>query len=172
MSLGALELLVAIEDEFGIAFDETDLAAVTTVGDLYEVLKKYVGPNPPSQCMTQRCFYQLRKAIGENYRIPRSQIKLDSRLIDIIPHEYVKDGWLYLRLFTWLDLPPLSDCDTSTVRELVESLVVSNAEKFTAEPSSEEEVWQRFVLVFHGETGEPIESIRKSAKIGTDVLVD
>lgn len=44
-SFGTINLLLALEDEFQIEFDESDMDSFSlkTVSDIYELVKKYVG---------------------------------------------------------------------------------------------------------------------------------
>jgi acyl carrier protein len=47
-SMDILGVMVALEEKYGVAIDETAVAAVSTVRDLYEVVLKSHAPIPPA----------------------------------------------------------------------------------------------------------------------------
>jgi acyl carrier protein len=47
-SMDVLGVMVALEEKYGIAIDETAAAGVSTVRDLYEVVLKSHAPIPPA----------------------------------------------------------------------------------------------------------------------------
>ena len=78
MGLDSVELVMAIEEEFGIDIPDRDAEKMTTVGEVYEWLKTRIATTDPIACLTQRVFYQLRRALIANYGLER-------RLIEIVP---------------------------------------------------------------------------------------
>ncbi len=45
-SIGHVNLLMAVEKEFDVAFDVTDAIDIESVGDLQDMVKKYVAQKP------------------------------------------------------------------------------------------------------------------------------
>ena len=63
MGMDSVELVMAIEEEFGVDFASDDLAEIFTVGQTYDFLRKALGSTPPAHCITQRIFYRVRRAL-------------------------------------------------------------------------------------------------------------
>jgi len=153
MGLDSVELVMAIEEEFGIEIPNEDAEKITTVGQMYDFLRRTLQSTPAAQCMSQRLFYKVRKAIIDNYGVPKRSITLDTRMADLVPASELTDTWPYLALFSQLEFPKLKkewwpigsgkEADKLTMRELVTTMTTLNAEKLLLEPRSDEEIWVR-----------------------------
>jgi hypothetical protein len=76
VGLDSVELVMAIQEEFGIEIQNEDAEQIVTVGQMYDFLRKTLHSRPPAHCMTQRMFYRVRRAIIENYGVPKQAITL------------------------------------------------------------------------------------------------
>ena len=158
MGLDSVELVMAFEDEFGIDIPDEDAIQMVTVGDVFEWLKPRIATTDPIACLTQRVFYQLRRALVQNYSLKRSEIAPETRLTDLLSLHIVEKGWPFLQMFIDLETPPFKvanevlgfrlTSETLTMRELVDSLIEINGRKMAPQQDSEEEVWRRLVKVF------------------------
>jgi hypothetical protein len=58
MALDGVELVMAIEEEFGIDIPNSDAEKMVLVGDVYEWLKIRIATTEPIDCRTQKIFYK------------------------------------------------------------------------------------------------------------------
>ncbi len=182
MGLDSVELVMAIEEEFGLDIPDRDAEKMITVGDVYEWLKVRIASADPVACLTQRVFYKLRRALIQNYRLERHNIAPDTRLTDLLPLNIIEDGWPFLQMFIDLKTPPfkvaneilgfrLSE-ESLTMRQLVESLIVINGRSLAPQRDSEEEIWHRLVRVFVRQTNVRAEQVKPEASITRDLGID
>jgi acyl carrier protein len=158
MSLDSVELVLAIEEDFGIDIPNSDAEKMYLVGDVYEWLKVRIATTDPIECRTQKIFFKLRRALIENYRLERRSIYPDTRLTDLLSLDDIRDGWPFLRMFIDLHTPPLKvehnilelrlTSETLTLRELVRSLIYINRKDLEPQRETELEIWNRLVQVF------------------------
>jgi len=182
MGLDSVELVMAIEEEFGIEIPNEDAEQITTVGQMYDFLRKTLHSTPPAHCMTQRMFYRVRRAIIENYGVPKQSITLDTKLKDLVPEQHLKNKWPYLDLFAELDFPKLdrnwwpvarrTSTDVLTLRELLTAMTTLNAEKLLVEPGSDEEIWVRLTKVIQRQLNVELREIQPDASFTRDLGVD
>ncbi|MCE5241295.1 acyl carrier protein, partial [bacterium] len=86
MGLNAIEIIMALEDEFRIDLPDKELADVRTVGDLYEVVMAKLGrPVGDGVCMTSRVFYRLRRGLQEVTGLRRRDITPATPLAEALP---------------------------------------------------------------------------------------
>ena len=182
MGLDSVELLIAIEEEFGIEIPQAEAEQVTTVGEMYDFLRKTLHSTPPVNCITQRMFSKVRKAFTDNYGVPKRSITLDSRLKDLVPQHELKDAWPYLDVFAQLEFPKLerdwwpilrrNSTDGLTLRELLTAMATLNAEKLLVEPGSDEEIWVRLTKVIQRQINIPLRQIQPDASFTKDLGLD
>lgn len=133
---------------------------VFTVGDTLDYLRMQLVCVPVRECLSQKIFYKLRRALIENYRVKRSEIEPSTKLSDVLSEEDIESGWPYLELFVEMKTPDfwrsneifglkLSEetIKEMTLRELVSRLISLNSEKFLEERDSDQEIWRRLVDV-------------------------
>lgn len=160
--LDGVELVLALEEEFGVDIKNHHAENILTVGEMFAYLKSRLRETPADECMTQRIFYQLRRALIANYNLDRRAITPESKLIDLLTEDELASGWPYLKLFIDLKTPSfkvanellgihLWDRDV-TMRQLVGALISLNSEKLFAEVDSEDKIWRRLVDVIVTQT--------------------
>jgi acyl carrier protein len=182
MGLDSVELVIAIEEEFGVDIPDKEAETMVTVGDVFEWLKVRIASSEPIACLTQKVFYKLRRALIENYGLERQVIEPGTRLTDLLPLNIVEDGWPFLQMFIELKTPPfavaneflglrLSD-KTLTMRQLVESLIKVNGRALAPQRESEEEIWNRLVRVFVRQLNVNPDEVRPEASITRDLGCD
>jgi len=155
--LDTVELVMAIEEEFGLEIPDEDAERMTTVGETYEWLRRRLASTPATECLTQKVFYKLRRALVEGYKLRRRAISPEMRLDYLLSQEEIEDGWPYLEVAMNMKLP---DFKTSfellgfklsehrlTMRELVSGLIKLNSSQFSEERDTDEEVWRRLLDV-------------------------
>jgi len=179
MGLDSVEMVIAIEEEFGIDIPDEVAGQFATVGDLYNYLKKELKSTPPAQCITQRMFYRVRRALVENYDIQKQSVTLDSCLKNLVPEGELKEAWPFLDLFAELEFPKLEKnwwpigsrlkVDELTLRELLTTMTSLNAEKLLMEPGSDEEVWVRMTKVIERQLNVSVHEIQPDAVFTRDL---
>jgi acyl carrier protein len=182
LGLDSVELVLAIEKEFGVEIPDHDVVQISTVGQMYEWLRVNLRSTKPAQCMTQRLFYKVRRALISNHGIPKQSISLDSRLKDLVPANELKDAWPYLTLFAELDFPRLDkvwwpvprrhSTEGLTLRELLTAMTTLNREKLVVEPGSDDDIWVRLTEVIHRQTSVDLREIQPDAHFSRDLGVD
>jgi len=179
MGLDSVELVLAIEEEFGVDIPDHDAEKMVTVGVIYEWLKIRIATTEPIACLTQRVFYKLRRALIENYRLERHLIAPDTRLTDLLTLDEIEEGWPFLQMFIDLKTPPFKVANeflgfrltdqSLTMRELVESLIMINGRDLAPQRESEHEIWNRLVRVFVRQVNVRPEEVVPSASITRDL---
>lgn len=182
MGLDSVELVMAIEEEFGLDIPDRDAEKMITVGDVYEWLRVRLSTADPRACLTQRVFYKLRRALIENYNVSRHTISPDTRLTELLPLSVVEEGWPFLQMFIDLKTPPFKVANeflgyrlseqSLTMRELVQSLIKLNDEEFAPQHESEREIWDRLVRVFVRQANVRPEEVVLGASITRDLGID
>ncbi|HZX31307.1 MAG TPA: hypothetical protein VFF03_08160 [Rhodocyclaceae bacterium] len=88
MGLDGVELLLAVEEEFDIAIDDADAAALLTPRMLadYVVACLGNGDQKKSRCLTQAGFYRIRSVLVRQFGASRNAVRPDS------PIEVFLDG--------------------------------------------------------------------------------
>jgi hypothetical protein len=115
MGLEAVEIVMAVEDRFGIAIDDAEAEKIGTPGLLIDFVMSKVGYTDHAQCLTQRAFHRLRASLMRKFGLKRNQIKPATLLTDLFsrknrreqiqqilddlgivkPIELVRPGWLH-----------------------------------------------------------------------------
>lgn len=93
MGLYFVELIVEIEKKFKISINESEVYHADTVGKLSNVIYQRLRKDAQDPCPSQKGFYILRHHLISEYKLSRSEIKLDTRLDDIIPKKRRRKMW-------------------------------------------------------------------------------
>jgi hypothetical protein len=108
MGLDGVELIMAVEDEFGLEIPEEDAQEFSTVGDLYDYLVARVGSQNAKRCLSSAAFYRLRRVLCAEAGAARRSVLPDTRLDGIIPWRHRRAVWRSVRRELGLKLPQLS----------------------------------------------------------------
>lgn len=86
MGLDTVELVLEVEEAFGIVINDRDAEQITTMGGLHRyVLAKLQGQEPlVTPCPSAAVFYRLRHALIETFGIERDKIRPDASVEDLI----------------------------------------------------------------------------------------
>lgn len=182
MGLDTVELAMAIEEEFGVEFPDAVWETMTTPGEIYELLKKTLKTVPAEVCLSQRVFYQLRRALCENYSLPRKDLTPDSKVSDFLTVAEVEEGWPYLQMFIDLETPRFAvanEClgfrlsnKTLRLRDLVSALISLNKDKLIPDVNSEDAIWERLVNCFVNQLNVNRAEVVPNASITRDLGAD
>lgn len=183
MGLDSVELILSIEEEFGIEFPDEVLDKITTVGQIYDYLREQLRSIPSSTCFTQRLFYRLRRAIMQTYSIPRDVITLDMKLSEWMPMEESEEGWPYVQVTTGLEGLEFEKTflwlfkfgytpHNSTMRDLVYAMITAHNLDLAIDRGSDEELWLKLVNVFVRQLNLSPMEIRPESRLAKDLGID
>ena len=109
MGLDSVELVLEVEEKFGIRIKDEDATKIITVGDLYKlVLRELNKLYGSADCPAQRMFYMLRKTITQELALPRSAVRPSAQLDVLFPKIKRHSSWKKVRDTNFFILPYLS----------------------------------------------------------------
>src|SRR5262249_16894428 len=82
MGLDTVELVMEVEEAFGITIPDQEAEKIQTVGDLYHYILATLGGPPLTTpgCLSAAAFYRLRRQLMGRFRIERRRIQPASTL--------------------------------------------------------------------------------------------
>jgi acyl carrier protein len=182
MGLDSVELVMAIEEEFGLEIKDEDAFYLTTVGEVFNYLRSKLTKIPPEDCLSQRVFYKLRRALIENYGLQRHMISPETVLSQLISIKEIEEGWPYLQMFIDLRTPSYKkaheifglefNVEILTLRQIVHKLINLNIEKLNVLAPEDKEIWDRLVSTIVQQTNVNLDEITMDASFARDLGVD
>lgn len=182
MGLESVELAMAIEEEFGLEIKEDDAFYLTTVGAVFDYLRSKLTKIQPEDCLTQKVFYKLRRALIENYGLQRHMISPDTVLSNLISRKEIEEGWPYLQMFIELRTPSYKkaceifglefNVEVLTLRQIVKRLISLNIEKLNVLAPEDKEIWDRLVNTIVSQINVHRDEITMDASFAKDLGVD
>lgn len=116
MGLDSVEILVRVEEYFGISIPDREAEKILTVQDFADCVFTKVTINPTEKCKSQMLFYKLRTYFTDKQGLSKEQIRPDSKIRDLITGD-LKTTWTEIEKYLKLDLPTLSDLDINPIKE-------------------------------------------------------
>lgn len=107
MGLDMLEVIMEVEDQFGVQIPDTDYAKLRTVGDLHDLIVLKKTGFRPGRCLSPMFFCRLRRQLMEQFSARRDQVRLDAGLEMFLPREDRRAHWAALQDRMGFHLPPL-----------------------------------------------------------------
>lgn len=110
MGLDLVELVLEVENRFGVTIPDEEAQKITTPRKLIDWLgDKKVLPSPKSLgCRSQASFYRLRQAILGMVNLPKNAVRPATRLDSILPSKDLHAEWRCLKnragFRSWPDL--------------------------------------------------------------------
>jgi hypothetical protein len=84
------DLLIKIEDSFGINFADRELIYIETFGQLCDYIRDKIKLDKLDDCTTQQAFYKIRDAFETEIKIDKGKITPDTILKDLLPRKLRK----------------------------------------------------------------------------------
>jgi hypothetical protein len=86
MGLELVELMMSVEQDLGITIPDRDAERIQTPGALAEYLADRLREFAvaPGRCASQRAFHELRAALVAQPGIPRSRVRPDAFVVDVV----------------------------------------------------------------------------------------
>ena len=93
MGLDAVELVMAVEEKFGIIITDEEATKTLTVGDLKHLVRAKLDVADADGCLTQRAFHLIRKNATAEFGILRRNLRPDTTLEAVVPHSNRRESW-------------------------------------------------------------------------------
>jgi len=114
MGLDTVELVIEIEETFGISIDDSEGQQIQTVGELYDLVIEKRGKARTEArakqgrvCLTAATFYRIRRALIDSLGLERSGIHPGTCVHKLIPFRDRREAWSRLQASFKFRLPPL-----------------------------------------------------------------
>ena len=85
MGLDGVELLMEIEDEYGLTIPDEDSVRLSNVGSLVRYIAAREGVETYVICQTARPFYAFRRMLVDRFDVPRSCVRPGARIASLVP---------------------------------------------------------------------------------------
>ena len=96
MGLDTVELVMAIEDEFGICISDGDAEKMTTPGHVADYVMTLIRSGDNQACPSQIGFYRIRSLLMNDFSIPRKVICPNALMQELLIGD-IKENWKKLR---------------------------------------------------------------------------
>jgi hypothetical protein len=98
VGLDTVEIVLAWEQSFGITLENAEVSELRTPLQAISLISAKLGArnSGASPCLTMRAFHRLRDAISKTADVPRSSIRPDSRVKDLLRNRRPQ-GWKAMR---------------------------------------------------------------------------
>ncbi|WP_394751081.1 phosphopantetheine-binding protein [Spongiimicrobium salis] len=110
MGLDSVELVMSVEDKFGIRIPNAECEKIYTVQDFADKVFEMIPINPSDKCLTQIMFYRIRR-VFRKFNLTDSPIKPDCKISDLLTPNNLKTKWNLLATELQLNLPELVALD-------------------------------------------------------------
>jgi len=107
MGLDSVEILVNVENAFGITISNYEAEKIATVGDIHSLVWRTLQGRQSMRCKTQQLFHKLRYTLATKFHVPKEAIELNASLNEIFPVANRRSLYRKLEKELQLKLPPL-----------------------------------------------------------------
>lgn len=107
MGLDSVEILVNVENAFGITISNYEAEKIYTVGDIHNIVWRNIQGRQSMRCRSQQLFYKLRYILINRYKVPSEAIEPDASLNNIFPKKNRRLKYHKLQKELQLKLPEL-----------------------------------------------------------------
>jgi len=197
MGLDSVELVMSVEDKFGIRIEDFEAEKIYTVQNFVDAVYSKIITNPNKKCLTQIVFYRIRKAF-QNLKLTDKEISPESKITELLSQTELKEKWHLLKIEIGLALPELVAFDfnpelgshvkffgiktikrttpvsSGTIRDLIDWTIALNEEKLIdiEKITNKYEVERIIIGVINKNLGIPISEIKLEHSITNDLGID
>lgn len=107
MGLDSVEILMKVEDTFGIKIPDQEAEQILTVGDFHTAVWRHLSGKHSDKCKSQHLFYNLRKSFADTFNFSPQQLMLDTPPEEIFPITNRRQEYLSFANTANLKLPDL-----------------------------------------------------------------
>src|SRR3954466_2143933 len=80
MGLDTVELVMSLEEAFGVSISDQEWARATTVGEAADILVRELRKREGPGCRTMRVFHRVRRELKRAYGVERERVKLGTEI--------------------------------------------------------------------------------------------
>jgi acyl carrier protein len=106
MGMETVEIVLEVEETFGISITDHEAELVETVGELETLILSKM-PSGGDVCTTQQTFYEVRRIAEAWPLFSRRRFKPSAPMRDVLPIGKAQDAWRELQRATQVSLPKL-----------------------------------------------------------------
>lgn len=85
MGLDGVEIVMKVEETFDITMADPEAEKCLTPGHVIDLVMRKVGRADHATCLTQRAFHRLRASFVNRLGLKRSQVRPETRLVELLP---------------------------------------------------------------------------------------
>jgi hypothetical protein len=98
MGLDAVELVMAVEEKFGISITDEEATKTSTIGDLKRLVRAKLDVADGPGCLTQQAFHLIRKNATAEFGVLRASLRPDTTLETIVPQANRRESWQHFQV--------------------------------------------------------------------------
>jgi hypothetical protein len=93
VSLDIVELVIDVEQSFGVELPNDKLEGILTIGDLHRLVVEEIGAGKQGLCLSGVAFYRVRRALMQVTGVSRKDITLARPVEDLMPWRTRRSTW-------------------------------------------------------------------------------
>jgi len=87
MGMDGVEILMEVEEAFGVEISDAEAERMETPRDLIDCVMQRLGTTATATCLTQRAFHLVRRALMRQLPVTRKQVRPTERMAALVPKE-------------------------------------------------------------------------------------
>ena len=107
MGMDGIEILMKVEDSFGIKIPDREAEQILTVGDFHDAVWRHLPGKYSDRCKSQSLFYKLRRSISETFNFSNQLFLLRTSPNEVFPQRNRREIYFAFARATNLVLPTL-----------------------------------------------------------------
>jgi acyl carrier protein len=107
MGLDTVELVLEVEEQFGVPIPDNDAEQIQTMGQLSDYLYVRLAEIRRTPCRTAGTFYSIRRLVREELSLPKEAIRPASDVESLVPGGKRRRMWRRFNALAARRLPPL-----------------------------------------------------------------
>jgi acyl carrier protein len=107
MGLDSVEIVMEVEEHFGVTIRNEEAGGIRTVGDMVDLLEARIRRRETAECLSLPWFLKLRRLTREAAQRPELRILPATRIQDVLQADERKQLWIGLKEHLGAGLPEL-----------------------------------------------------------------